>query len=42
MEFPRLRVEPELQVLAYTAATAVQDPQPTEQHQGSNPHPHGY
>ena len=30
MEVPRLGVELELQLLAYTTATAMQDPQPTE------------
>ena len=40
MEVPRLGVESELQLLAYT--TAVPDPQPTEQHQGLNQRPHNY
>ena len=30
MEVPRLGVESELQLLAYTTAIAMQDPQPTE------------
>ena len=42
MEVPRLGVESELGLPAYTTATATPDPQPTEQGQGSNPHPHGY
>ena len=42
MEFPRLGVESELQLLADATATAMPDPQPTERGQGSNPHPHGY
>ena len=59
MEVPRLGVELELQLPAYTIAAAMQDPnhicnlyipqltvtldpQPTEQGQGSNPHPYGY
>ena len=41
MEVPQLGVELELQPAAYTTATAMQDPQPTEQDQGSNMHPHG-
>ena len=53
MEIPRLGVQSELQLPAYTSATAMQDPsltpqltatpdlQPTEQGQGSNPQPHG-
>ena len=58
MEVPRLGVESELQLLAYSTATATPDlrrvcvlytpqltatpdPQPTEQGQGLNPHPHG-
>ena len=40
MEVPRLGVQSELQLLAYT--TAMPDPQPTERGQGSNPHTHGY
>ena len=42
MEVPRLVVKSELHLLAYTTATAMRDPQPTEQGQGSNPCPHGY
>ena len=34
MEVPRLEVKLELQLLAYTTATAMLDPQPTEQGQG--------
>ena len=37
----RLGVKSELQLPAYTAATAVPDTQPTEQGQGSKLHPHG-
>ena len=33
-------VESELQPLAYPTATAMTDPQPTEQGQGLNPPPH--
>jgi len=57
MEVPRLGVEVELMLPAYTTATArpdlsrvcdppqlmaMLDPSPTEQGQGSNPHPHGH
>ena len=42
MEVPRLGFESELQLLAYTTATATLDPQPTEQGQGSNLGPHGF
>ena len=44
MEIHSLEVESELHLLAYltAAATATQDPQPTEQGQGSNLHPRGY
>ena len=42
MEGPRLGVESELQLLAYTTATATMDPQPTDRGQGSNLHPPGY
>ena len=42
MEFPRLGVESELQLQAYTTATAMPDPRPTERGQGLNPHPRGY
>ena len=38
MEVSRIGAESELQLLAYTTATATWDPQPTE----LNPHPHGY
>ena len=53
MEFSRLGVKLELPLLAYVTAaampdlrpppqlTATLDPQPTEQDQGLNPHPHG-
>ena len=37
MEVPRLRVEAELQLLAYTTVTAMPDPEPTEQGQGIKP-----
>ena len=40
MEVPRLGVESKLELLAYTTATA--RPDPIEQGQGSNPHPHRY
>ena len=40
MEIPRLWIESELQLLAYATAMATQDPLPTEQGQGWNPHPH--
>ena len=40
MEVPRPGVTLELQLLIYTIATALPDPQPTEQSQGSNPDPH--
>ena len=42
MEVPRLGVELELQLPAYTTAQSNPDSQPTEQDQGSNPHPHGH
>ena len=42
MEVSSLGVESELQLLAYTTATATLDPQPTERGQGSNLPPHGY
>ena len=38
METPRLGVESELQLPAYTIAYVI----PTEQGQGMNPHSHGY
>ena len=38
MEGPRLGVKSELKPLAYTTATAMLDPRPTEQGQGLNPH----
>ena len=41
MEIPRLGVQSELQVLAYTTVTAMPDPQPTERGWGSNLQPHG-
>ena len=41
MEVPRVGVQSELQLPAYTIGTAMPDPQSTEQGQGSNPHPHG-
>ena len=40
MEVPRLGIESELP--AYTTATAMLDPQPTERGWGSNLFPHGY
>ena len=55
MEVPRLEIESELHLSAYTTATATPDPSrvcdlhyslwqrwvlPTEEGQGSNPHPH--
>ena len=42
MEVPGLGVESELQPLAYTTSTAMWDPYPTEQGQGSNPCHYGY
>ena len=42
VEVPRRGVESELQLPAYTTATATRDPSPTEQGQGLNPCPHGY
>ena len=42
MEVPRLGVELELQLPAYTTATATPDPWPNEQDQGSNLSPRGY
>ena len=42
MEVPRLGLELDLQLLAYTTATAMRDTQAIEQGQGSNVHPHGY
>ena len=42
MEIIRLGIESELQLPAYTTATATPDPQPSEGRQGSNPCPHGY
>ena len=45
MEVPRIGVKLELQLLAYTTVTAMQDPsqisQPTARGQGSNLQPHG-
>ena len=41
-EVPRLGVKSERQLLAYTTATAMSDPEPSEQGQGSNLFPHGY
>jgi len=50
-EVPRLGVESELQLPAYTTATATRDlpqlkatpdPKPTDQRQESNPAPYGY
>ena len=40
MEVPRLGVKLKLQLLTPQLA-AMPDPYPTEQGQGSNPHPHG-
>lgn len=37
MEILRPGIELELQMLTYTTATAMQDPQPNERCQGSNP-----
>ena len=42
MEVPKLGVELEVQLQAYTTATAVQDRQPPEQGQESNLLPRGY
>ena len=42
MEVPRLGVKLELQLPAYTTATAILGPYPTEEGQGSNLCPHGY
>ena len=42
MEVPRVGVEPELKLPAYTTATATPDPRPTEQGQGLNLNPLGY
>ena len=42
MEVSRLGIEVELQLLAYTTATAISDPQPTERGQESHLCPHGY
>ena len=42
MEAPRLGVESELQLPAYTTATATRDPQVSTRGQGSHPHPHGH
>ena len=42
MDVPRLGVDSELQLPTYTTATAMSDPEPSEQGQGSNPCPHGY
>ena len=41
VEAPRLGVQSELQLPAYTTATATLDPF-SERGQGLNPHPHGY
>ena len=41
MEVPRLGVLSELQLPAYTTATAMADPEPTKRGQGLNPKPHG-
>ena len=41
MELPQLGVGPELQLPAYTTATAILEPSPTDQDQGSNPSPRG-
>ena len=41
-QVPRQGVELELQLLAYTTATATLDPYPTERGQELNLHPHGY
>ena len=40
--FPGQGIKSELQLRAYTTATARLDPQPTEQGQGSNLHPHRF
>ena len=42
VEVPRLRSPLELWLPACTTATATQDPEPTEQGQGSNSHPQAY
>ena len=42
MEVPRLGVQSERQLPAYTTATAMPDPEPPELGQGWNPHPRGY
>ena len=42
MKVPRLGFKSELQLLAYTTATAMPDPQPTELGQGLNPLPQGH
>ena len=42
MEVPSLGIKSELQLPAYATTTAMQDPEPTEQGQGSNLLPHGY
>ena len=41
MEVPRLGIQSELQLPAYTTAHAMPDPLPTERGQGSNTQPHG-
>ena len=41
VKVPRLGIKSKLHLLAYTTAIARQDPYPSEQSQGWNPHPHG-
>ena len=41
MEAPKLGAKLELWLPAHATASAIPDPQPTEQDQGSNPQPHG-